>query len=210
MPMQITTYLGPFLTILGLAILGYPHPATAGSESGELVIDGSFEQGTPNPSWEEMSTNFGSPLCDIGCGDAGSQGAADGDWWAWFGGIELPESASVSQEIQGSAIDSCILSFLLEIPVSSGNGTDFLAASVGGVEVFRVMESDDGYEVYAPVIVDVSDQINGTPQELALFSEISGSPTDSSFFVDGVSLHCSLFSDGFESGDASLWTATVP
>ncbi|MCA9871967.1 MAG: hypothetical protein KC487_16495, partial [Anaerolineae bacterium] len=31
-----------------------------------VVADGGFEAGTPNPYWSEASTNFGTPICDVG------------------------------------------------------------------------------------------------------------------------------------------------
>ena len=34
----------------------------------QLIVDGSFEAGIPNPNWTETSTNFGTPLCDASCG----------------------------------------------------------------------------------------------------------------------------------------------
>ncbi|MEJ2085580.1 MAG: hypothetical protein P8Y44_07860 [Acidobacteriota bacterium] len=179
--------------------------------NGSIVADGGFELGTPNPFWFEASTNFGTPLCTLdACGDGLGTGPFEGTWWAWFGGINIPETGSVAQAIQGLANDVCELSVMLEIPVSSGNGVDFLAVEIGGVEVFRALESTTGYETYAPVVIDVSDQIDGMSQALEIYGTITGSPDNTNFFVDNVSIDCGLFADGFESGDTSAWDATVP
>lgn len=74
------------------------------SPVGNPVADPSFESGTPNPSWAETSTNFGSPLCSPGtCGFAG---ARTGSWWAWFGGIDgMLEEGSLTQS--AVAIPTC-------------------------------------------------------------------------------------------------------
>ena len=56
------------------------------SEMANVVQDGGFEAGTPNPFWTEASTNFGTPLCDeAGCGNGGGTSfPLTGSWWAWF------------------------------------------------------------------------------------------------------------------------------
>ena len=171
-----------------------PNPASsdpAGGVGTEIVADGGFEAGSPNPNWTEASSNFGTPLCTTGlCGTGGGTGPASGLWWAWFGGIAAPETGSVSQTVMGGANDACTLSFSLEIPVASGNGTDFLDVSIGGTTVYSALENTPGFATYAPVVVDVSGFINGTAQTLSFDSSISGTPGLTNFFVDDVSLTC--------------------
>lgn len=171
-----------------------PNPAgpPAGTEA-ELVVDGGFEDGTPNPNWNEASTNFGTPICqDLTCGSGGGTGPYSGIWWSWFGGIGTFEFGSVSQDIQGDPDDGCQLNFYLEIPSSSGNGTDYVEALIDGNSVWSALENESGYEVYALVSVDVSSEIDGTVQTLAFESEISGEPELSNFFVDEISLECGV------------------
>ena len=172
-----------------------PNPASGNPTGGagtDLVADGGFEAGSPNPSWTEASTNFGSPLCTLGlCGNGGgSAGPANGSWWAWFGGIGTLESASVSQTIQGGASDTCTLSFNFWIGASSGNGIDFLEVSIGGGTVFSVLENTSGFTSYTPVSIDVSSAIDGTAQLLSIDSTISGTPAVTNFNVDDVALIC--------------------
>ena len=180
----------------------------------ELVQDGGFEAGTPSPFWTEASTNFGTPLCDLTiCSDGGGTGPFAGSWWAFFGGIEgFLEQGSVSQTIQGGSGDLCTLSFWLEIPATSGNGTDFLEARIGGTAVWVVLESAGPFVGYTQITQDVSAWIDGTPQTLEFFGETSGEPGLSNFFVDEISLTCEapIFVDGFESGDLSAWSDAVP
>lgn len=169
-----------------------PAPPEPGGMGDELVTDGGFEAGTPNPNWTEFSTNFGTPLCDVPtCGTGGGTGPNSGSWWAWFGGIGTTETGAVSQTIAGGADDFCELTFFLEISAASGNGTDFMNVLIGDVNVFSVTEADNAsFTTYAPVTVDVSDAINGSDQTLEFTSTISGTPAITNFFVDDVSLVC--------------------
>ena len=78
-------------------------PVQAGTPSSpddNVVVDGGFEAGTPNPHWSEASTNFGTPLCDVqGCGTGAGTGPHSGSFWVWFGGIAAYEQGSVSQMV---------------------------------------------------------------------------------------------------------------
>lgn len=189
----------------------------AGGVPNELVQDGGFEAGTPSPFWTESSTNFGTPLCDLTtCSQGGGTGPFAGSWWAFFGGIDgFFEQGSVSQTIQGGADDTCTLFFWLEIPATSGNGTDFLEVTIGGVTAWSILESAGPFVGYTQIVEDVSAWIDGTPQTLEFFGETSGEPDLTNFFVDEVSLTCGvstdlIFADGFESGDTSAWSNTTP
>ncbi len=35
------------------------------TSTAQIVADGGFELGRPNPEWAESSTNFGSPICSV-------------------------------------------------------------------------------------------------------------------------------------------------
>ena len=90
----------------------------------ELVQDGGFEAGSPNPSWSEGSTNFGSPLCGVaGCGVGGGTGPHSGTWWVWFGGTQSAEDGFVEQSVtipSGSAELAFWLRFLRRYRVRTG------------------------------------------------------------------------------------------
>jgi len=111
-------------------------PAQAGYAN--VVADGSFEAGRPNPFWEEASTNFGSPLCDTGCGvDA----ATDGSWYAWFGGAAdeflegVYEEASLEQTVTVPSGGRGELSFDLWVGVCDTTA-DHVWVSLGGAGIF--------------------------------------------------------------------------
>jgi hypothetical protein len=130
-----------------------------------VVQDGSFEAGSPNPVWDEKSTNFGTPLCDeASCGTGGgTAGPRTGAWWAWFGGTPNPEDGAVQQTVNIPA-GAATLQFYLWIGAHSGNGTaDYMRVLVGGTEVFRATDADTQYDNgYTLVTVNVSAQSGGS------------------------------------------------
>jgi len=67
-----------------------------------VIADGGFETGgLPNSFWDpETSTNYGTPLCSILCGTAGGLAPPrTGLYWAWFGGVSAPETATIGQTV---------------------------------------------------------------------------------------------------------------
>lgn len=160
---------------------------TGGATGIETIIDGGFEAGTPNPNWNEASTNFGTPLCDVGtCGLGGGTGPFAGTFWTWFGGISLPETASVDQTVtipDGTAE----LSFWLEVPVCDGASTDFVRGEIDGTVVFEHTCADGLIAPYERQSVDVSAFADGASHTLNFNSSVDGSAT-TNFFVDDVSL----------------------
>lgn len=160
---------------------------SSGATGLETVVDGGFEAGTPNPNWNEASTNFGTPICDVaGCGTGGGTGPNSGTFWTWFGGISAPETGSVDQIVTIPA-GTAELSFWLETAVCDGAATDFVRASIDGTVVFEHTCGDGLIDPYAQQFVDVSAFADGGSYTLAFTSTIDGSDT-SNFFIDDVSL----------------------
>ncbi|RJP33166.1 MAG: hypothetical protein C4547_12650 [Phycisphaerales bacterium] len=154
---------------------------------GQVVEDGSFELGTPNPVWDEHSQNFPSPVCNVQrCGNFFGD-PYDGDWWVWFGGIEQEETGWMRQKVtipRGAAT----LTFWLDITASSGNRTDFLSVSIDDEEVFKALESDAGrYHPWTQVRLDISDFADDGEHLLSFDSTITG-PRRSNFFLDLVEI----------------------
>ncbi len=157
------------------------------SAAAQIVADGGFELGTPNPVWDEFSKNFPSPICNIDrCGDFFGD-PFEGDWWAWFGGATMHEVAYLRQQVTIPA-GTATLSFYLDITSSSGNGSDFMSVSLDGQEVFTALESDaSAYHPWTEVVIDVSAFADGGSHLLSFDSTVSG-PMRSNFFVDAVGI----------------------
>lgn len=158
--------------------------------SSEFVTDGSFEGGTPSASWAEASTNFGTPICDPGlCGTGGGTGPRTGTFWAWFGGVPALEVGSVEQSLT-IPVGATTLDFFLEIPVSSGNGVDFVRVKIDGTTVFTALESEAPYAGigYEPVSVPIGAFADGGVHTLRFESTQTGTPGVTNFFVDDISI----------------------
>jgi subtilisin family serine protease len=159
-------------------------------QAADVIMDGGFEAGTPNPFWSEGSLSFGTPLCTVGsCGTGGGTGPHGGEWWTWFGGINALEIGFVSQEVTLEP-GTAELRFWLEIPSASGTGNDLLTVSLDETEVFRVTDADaGGFATYTEVVVDVSEFADGGTHTLSLDSTVfGGGAVATNFFVDDVSL----------------------
>lgn len=163
-----------------------------------VIADGSFEAGSPNPSWTEASTNFGTPLCTVGlCGDGGgTAGPNTGDWWSWFGGIAAPEVGSLSQDVVIASGASANLKFSLWNGAASGNGVDNFEVLIDGVQIFEVIEGDPTYAAgYVEVVLDVSAFADDALHTIAFVSTSTGSDV-TNFSLDDVSLlSCAGFVD---------------
>jgi hypothetical protein len=152
--------------------------------TGGIVADGSFEAGTPNPSWNEFSTNFGTPLCTQGL--CGGPPAHTGDWHVWFGGTSVAEIGSVDQDVTIPA-GTAELSFWLLMGAASG-ATGFMDVSLDNTIVFSVTEADVGdFGAYTQVTVDVSAFADGSTYNLEFYAEKPAGP-NINFFVDDVAI----------------------
>jgi len=155
-----------------------------------LVADGGFEAGSPNPSWHEESTNFGTPLCQLsGCGAGAGTGPRSGQWWAWFGGIAAYEAGVLSQALTIPS-GSATLTFWLEMP-QCDSAADYLETTVDNTRIFVVNGSHArcGQLGYVQQTINVSAWANGGSHTLAFHSEVfanNGGASD--FFVDDVRL----------------------
>lgn len=152
-----------------------------------VIQGGGFEDGSPNPYWEEFSTLFGTPLCTQAlCGGPAPHG---GTWHAWFGGAgpSAAESGYLSQTVTINS-GPATLSFYLLIGVASGGTGDF-TVTVDNTVVFNATEADAAsYPTYTLVSVNVS-AFADNGQHVVKFAE--SDPADAgniNFFVDDVAL----------------------
>ncbi|RZA20176.1 MAG: hypothetical protein EOP93_06650 [Lysobacteraceae bacterium] len=152
-----------------------------------VTQDGGFEAGVPNASWIESSSNFGTVLCTVGsCGLGGGTGPRTGSWWAWFGGTAALEVGRAYQDVL-VAPGTATLTFWLQIPVTAGNGADFLKVSMDNTELFRATgNATAAYTSYTQVTIDVSAFADGGTHTLKFDSTTNGGTTN--FFVDDITL----------------------
>ncbi len=165
---------------------------TAPVPGGNVVDDPSFEAGTPNPSWTEASTNFGTPVCDVpGCGTGTGTGPHTGDWWSWFGGIGAYEAGSVSQAVTMPSGGSASLNFWVEQAACSGDPADYMEVNMDGAQLWSTNGAAPECNTvgYRQETVDVSAYADGGVHTLEFNSEIFGSGgSGSNFFVDDVEI----------------------
>lgn len=157
--------------------------------SGTIVLDGGFEAGTPNPIWNEASTNFGTPLCSVGfCGTGGGTGPRSGLWWTWFGGTSVNEEGSVDQDVT-IPVGTATLTFWLEVPVACVNDTDYMEVLVDGEQVFLVDGTSPlcGVDGYSLQTVDITAYADGGVHNLELHSVTFGGGV-TNFFVDDMAI----------------------
>ncbi len=153
------------------------------------IADGSFEGGSPNASWVEASTYFGSPLCTVDICDGA--GPRTGAWWAWFGSASgATETASLTQDVVIPSGSAPRLEFYLWNNTSSGNGNDALKVMVDGSEILFVPEGNLLYgSRYVLTGLDLSAYADGVFHSVSFQSTTTGpSPTD--FNLDDVSITC--------------------
>jgi Zn-dependent metalloprotease len=198
------------------ARLGHTPPQAQGDPAATMValpglptgvLDGSFEAGSPNPFWDEFSTNFGTPLCNTECTAAG---ALTGDWWAWFGGVAgAYEAGSLTQAIT-IPVHTTTLRFYLALPVCD-SAADYLAVLLDGNELFRVNGSSNLCWVagYSQQTVDISAYADGGVHTLVFNSEtFSNNGNVSNIFVDDVAIDLPEACDFPPS--AVSWLAATP
>ena len=150
----------------------------------DVILDGSFEAGSPNPYWDEGSLNFSTVLCTLSCGGPGPR---TGNWYAWFGGTNDLETGYVRQTVT-LAKGTAELSFWLWIGSNNGAGNDFLEVSIDGDVLFTATDADrDSYATYTQVVIDVSDYADGGEHLLSFDSTKFAGPI-TNFFVDDIVL----------------------
>jgi hypothetical protein len=150
-------------------------PTPSGTPSGPIVEDGGFEEGKPNPYWENLTDGPFPNICDFNC-DATNHAFA-GTGYVWFGGVDQTESASVFQTVtipEGTAT----LSFYLTVRI---DGTFQVDVTIDGVLVFRLTEENAGsfLDDYERFDIDISDFADGAEHELR-FSAVTTQDDDGS------------------------------
>jgi hypothetical protein len=163
-----------------------------GDCSENLVLDPGFEAGTPSDVWTEQSATFGTPICDAECTDDANAGPYEGAFWAWFGGLEEPESASLAQTVTIPAAEAAELAFRFSINASTDTGDDTFEVLIDDMVVFMVSDAEmDDYADYTRVAIDVTEFADGAQHTIRFASDHpghEGTGLITNFFLDSVSV----------------------
>ena len=170
---------------------------------GNAVGDPGFEAGPGGGTWTEASTNFGTPVCDVGtCGTGTGTGPFEGLFWTWFGGIGASEIGSMTQDITINP-GSNEMTFWLE-QIVCDSAADFMEVTIDGTQVFFTDGSSPlcGVLGYSQQTVDISAFADGGTHTLEFRSEIfANNGGGSNFFVDLVEIPSAPFCEISMGGD---------
>jgi hypothetical protein len=154
------------------------------------IVDPTFEAGTPWPGWTvQTSTVFGTPLCDLlSCGTGGGvAGPFAGNNWAWFGGTDSAENASVGQSVAIPGGPFLFLRFRLRIGAVATPFTDTLTVRVDATNVLTFTEPAVAEPAYTEHYVNVTAFANGASHAVS-FNYAHPAGTLANFTVDNVEL----------------------
>ena len=158
----------------------------------QLIVDGGFETGgIPNTFWNpETSTNFGTPVCDVpNCGTGGGASPPrTGAFWAWFGGIPAPETATLGQTVTIPSGGTASLTFWMRIGTVSSPFTDVLNVRVDGTIQQSFPEPTVAEGAYTLRTINLNAFANGAAHAI-LFEYIGPTSGTGSYIVDDVELN---------------------
>src|SRR5690606_12047773 len=129
------------------------------------IADGGFEAGI-GATWTEASTNFGTPLCDAGCGTCGGYCfPKSGSFYAWFGGAGGgTETGSVEQSATIPSGTTATIDMEVKMP-TPGPGVvgDKLEVRIDGNLVGTITSHDSASYIsaYALASFDISAYADG-------------------------------------------------
>jgi hypothetical protein len=156
-----------------------------------VIVDGGYETGgIPSSTWDpETSTNFGTPLCDVpSCGTGGGASPPrTGNFWAWYGGIPAPETATLGQTVPIAANSTATLNFWMRIGTVSSPFTDVLNVRVDGTIVQSFPEPTVAEGAYTLRTINLNAFANGANHAI-LFEYIGPTSGTGSYVIDDVTL----------------------
>ena len=153
------------------------------------VADSSFEAGTPSTAWTELSTNFGTPLCDANCGTCGGPCAShSGLWYVWFGGYTGGlEAGAVTQNVTIPSGVSGVLTFWYKLAIASGLDVDTMGVMIGTTPVFMSTNADSLlYANYTQISIPITPYL-GTSQLLSFGARTHGGEV-TNFLIDDITI----------------------
>ncbi len=158
---------------------------TGGGTEINVVSDGSFEAGSPNPYWDEGGDK-GSPVCDFA--SCGFDFARTGAWFLWFGGWTETNTSAVTQTVT-VPMGTAALRFWLEISGDPSTASGTLEVLMDGTLIASYSEADvPAFSPgYVQAVVDVSAYADGGAHDFSFVGTQIGE-TVISFWVDDVEL----------------------
>jgi hypothetical protein len=185
-----------------------PRRAPVVPEGSQLLPNGDFEQG--QTVWTEFSQNGWDIILRTDDPDTPPPFEPhSGDWQAWLGG-DFDEISYIEQQVAVPASASDLTYWHW---IDSEDLCDFDIATVTAngstVEEYSLCEDDNtlGWVLRQVNIASYAGQT------VTLRFHVDTDDTwNSNLFIDDVSFEVAdgLFSDGFESGDTSAWSSSVP
>ena len=172
----------------------YAQTATPTCNPANIILDGGFETGgIPSSVWNnpQTSTNFGTPLCDDArCGiGGGASPPRTGLVWAWFGGLPMPETSALGQNVVIPA-GTASLHFWMRIGTVTAPFTDVLNVKVDNVTVQSYPEPSADETLYTERVIDLSAFADGGVHNIE-FQYIGPSNGTGSYVVNDVTLRAS-------------------
>ena len=156
-----------------------------------IILDGGFEAGgIPSSLWNapQSSTNFVTPLCDDArCGTgSGTAPPRTGLVWAWFGGVPVPETSALGQDVTIPA-GTASLHFWMRIGTVTAPFIDVLNVKIDNVTVQAYAEPSTAESDYTERVIDLSAFADGALHNIQ-FQYIGPSNGTGSYVVDDVTL----------------------
>ena len=164
---------------------------TDGGTCTQPLQDPSFEASlTGTGPWDSTSTNFGTALCDVAsCGDGGGTASPrTGSVWAWLGGAQAPETATISQDVVIPSGSNRFLNFWLWIG-AIGDGSTNMDVLVDGNVITSFPEPATAEAGYTQRGVDISTFADDGTHTVS-FSYVDANASGSNYSVDDVTIDC--------------------
>ncbi|WP_386070736.1 hypothetical protein ACFJIW_08865 [Tahibacter sp. UC22_41] len=166
-----------------------------------LVRDGGFESGYQPTYWEQDSTNFGTPICDlVSCGNASHTGA----YWVLFSGTDTEAEAAYVQQTGYIDAGQKILRFYVwweSSVVAPPDPAAFFKVKIDGNTIFTLMPATAAayHAGYTPVALDVSAYANGSRHDLRFEANNAATPAPTVIHLDDISIVDErIFANGFQ------------
>jgi hypothetical protein len=142
-----------------------------------VLLEPGLDDGNVNDAWVESVTNTFSPLCTLdNCGTLEQHGPYSGQGWAWFGGPQRDDRASVSAITQTLFLprgDSGVLRFHAYIPRPSGAFGDVFQVFLDSTLLFQLDHTETlYYDRYIPIEVAIDRFADGRVHTLKFISVI--------------------------------------